>query len=118
MPVWVAETPANRIVTDRLWAAKGAPNAERSVTTFRVNPSEPSDAWAADIVPTVELHHGEYSHDPAVDTLEIYGAVLSRRLRLALEAVGFTHLRQDGEIITASCPPAEQRPLQLTKPCC
>jgi hypothetical protein len=106
MHVWVADTPANRIVAERIWAATAAPSIERGVTTFRINRSEPSDAWAANILPDVELHHGEYSHKPAVDTLEIHGATLSARLRLALGAAGFTHLDDEGMMIVASRPPA------------
>ena len=106
MHVWAADTPANRHTVERLWATVTAPSIERGVTVFRVSPSEPSDAWVADIIPDVELHHGEYSHNPPVDTLEIHGTVLSTRLRMALDAAGFTHHDQTGDLIIASRPPA------------
>ena len=49
MHAWVADTPANRPVAERLWAAmKGPYSIERGVTAFRVNPDETPDAWAAD----------------------------------------------------------------------
>jgi hypothetical protein len=106
MHVWAVDTPANRTTAERLWATMPAPSIESGVTIFRVDPNESPDAWAAATSPDVELHHGEYSHNPPLDTIEIHGAPLSSQLRLALNAAGFTHLGQDGELIIASRPPA------------
>src|SRR4051794_18532037 len=96
MHVWVADTPANRNAAQQIWTHVSAPSIERGATTFRVSPSESTDAWVIDILPAVELHHGEYSHNPPVSTLEIHGAVLSPRLRDALHSIGFTHIATDG----------------------
>ena len=57
MHVWAVDTPPNRSVAERIWAALDTPSIERGVTTFRVDPSESPDIWAAGILPNVELHH-------------------------------------------------------------
>jgi hypothetical protein len=72
------------------------------VTIFRVDASESSDAWAAGILPDVELHHGEYSHHPPVSTLEIHGAALSPGLQSALQALGFADVHAIESFIIAS----------------
>jgi hypothetical protein len=102
MHVWVADTPLNRDAAERIWAATTTPGIERGVTTFSVSPSESLDAWAAEILAAVELHHGEYSHNPPVTTLELHGTALSPRLQETLRAMGFTDLDADGSFIVAS----------------
>jgi len=106
MHAWVADTPINRRAAEKIWARTDALSIGRGVTTFRVTRSEPSDEWAASILPAVELHHGEHAHTPPVSRLEIHGAVLSPRLQDALHSIGFTDLNMDGALIVASLPPA------------
>ena len=103
MHVWVPETPANRKVAEQIWRADVL-SIERGATTFCVRPSASADEWVAGILADVELHHGQYSHNPPVSTLEIYGAELSPRLRDALASIGFTHIETDGACIVASLP--------------
>ena len=38
----------------------------------------------------VDLHHGEYSHDPPLSALEVFGAEVSAEARRALAEYGFT----------------------------
>lgn len=102
MHVWAADTPPNRGVAERIWAAISTPGIERGVTTFRVDASESADACAAGILPAVELHHGEYSHNPPLSTLEIHGTALSPLLQTALQAIGFEDLEANASLIVAS----------------
>src|SRR5690348_14444239 len=78
MPVWVVDTPTNRSATERIWAAATRPT-EGGVTLFRSDLSVPPDERIAAILNDVEVHHGEYSHDPALNGLEIHGAALTAR---------------------------------------
>jgi hypothetical protein len=106
MHVWAADTPINRAAAAQLWAATTSPSIERGVTVFRVNRDQSPDAWVAEILDTVELHHGEHSHDPLMTVLEIHGASLSPRLRSALASAGFTRVVMERGAIVASVPPA------------
>jgi hypothetical protein len=106
MHVWVADTPVNRAVAERLWAERPTYSAEAGVTTFRVDAGAESHVWAASVLGAIQDHHGEYSHDPPVDAVEIHGAVLTGELRAALAAHGFTQVEQTGDALLASIPPA------------
>jgi hypothetical protein len=105
MPVWVIDTPANRSATERIWAAATRPTAEGGVTIFRADLSEPPDERVVAILSDVELHHGEYSHDPPLNALEIHGVALTRTLRAALAEMGFSST-ESGEVVLASAAPA------------
>jgi hypothetical protein len=86
--VWVVDTPPNRVVAERLWAAaSGRHNLDRGVTTFRVNATESPEAWCAGILSAVDLHHGAYAHDPPYSAIEVYGTAPSMTLRAALASV-------------------------------
>ena len=95
MPVWVADTPANRATAERLRAADpDADGVRRGVTTFRVDPASASGEWCAGILGAVHEHHGEFSHDPPYEGVEVYGAHSEPELLEAFAARGFTEVEQ------------------------
>ncbi len=106
MHVWVVDTPANRAVVQRIRSTMLGPSIERGVTVFRANPDQSPDEWAAHVLDMVELHHGEYSHDPAVSIIEIHGAPPTHEIRAALSELGFTIVEESGGVVLASVPPA------------
>jgi hypothetical protein len=85
MPVWVVDTPANRAAADRLRRA----SPDLDLTVFRAAPGYAPEEICADVLGTVELHHGPYSRDPPCGALEVVGAAASPRVREALSAEGF-----------------------------
>lgn len=106
MHVWIVDTPANRAAANRIWAARpSAPSLERGVTIFQSNLDDAPDQRVVAILSTVDLHHGEYSHDPPVNVLEIHGAPLTNSLRSALGDLGFASTAS-GDVVLASIPPA------------
>jgi hypothetical protein len=105
MPVWVIDTPVNRSITERIWVAPPRPTAEGGVTIFEADLSEPPDERVVAILSDVELHHGEYSHDPPLNALEIHGATLTATLRAALADLGFSSA-ESGEVVLAAAAPA------------
>jgi hypothetical protein len=70
MPLWIVDTPINRAAAESHWRQQ----PEDSVTTFKVNPGASPEDWCAGVLGTVIEHHGDYSHDPPVSSLEIIGA--------------------------------------------
>jgi hypothetical protein len=60
---------------------------EDGVTTF--NAGESAEASFLAVLGTVELHHGEYSHDLALSVLQVIGLNLSEVVKDALNEYGF-----------------------------
>ena len=92
-PVWIADTPSNRSAAE-VWRRKpGRPTCEDRVTTFRINTVAAPEQWVADILSTVELHHGGFDNKPpSYGTLEVWGASLSASLRALLTTAGYADL--------------------------
>ena len=64
-------------------------SAERGLTLFGTGNGTPEDEVIS-IFGTVEEHHGEYSHDPPLDEVEVLGAMPTPEMRAELSAYGFT----------------------------
>jgi len=105
MHVWAVDTPPNRAAAERIWAKMAAPIIERGVTIFQAKPGESPDQRVVGILGDVALHHGAYSHDPAVSILEIHGAPLTNILHTALREMGFAS-QTVGDMVLAAASPA------------
>jgi hypothetical protein len=92
MPVWIVDTPPNLAAVDQ-WRPHPAQSEAEGVTTFKVDPKETAEAWCADILYMVDLHHGEYSHDPPYSAIEVIGA-LDERLERRLRGIWTVRLRR------------------------
>ena len=89
MPVWIADTPTNRPAVEHIWASdRSGPGAE-GVTIFKVSSGESPDQSCARILGDVDLHHGQFSHDPPFGAVEVFGALLTPLLERALGKLGF-----------------------------
>jgi hypothetical protein len=88
--VWIWATDANRRAVDtyRRGHSSSGPSLERSVTAFR-GQETPEDSFLG-ILGTVDLHHGEYSHVPPWDGLEVHGVPVTAPVRAALAEYGVT----------------------------
>jgi hypothetical protein len=87
--LWVVNSRENRRTVEELWAAKAAGDVQHEVTIW----SNPLDlaaetSWRS-MLGDIELHHGEYSHDPPVTTLEVIGATPNDAARAALAEYGY-----------------------------
>jgi hypothetical protein len=83
-PAWVADTPVNKPIIERMWAQKWP-----GITSFSVDLRAGSENWLVSILDQVELHHGEYSQLQPYSELYVTGAGLSSDLRKELESCGF-----------------------------
>ena len=82
--VWICATPANERAADSYRRDHPDYSLETGVTTFKVSEGEsPEDSFLR-ILGDVDLHHGEYSHEPAWDSLEVYGVLPTPPIRAAL----------------------------------
>jgi len=94
--IWVVPSPANSPVASQLQRKRVGvrPSTQVSIWSHPFDPQTESD-WCA-VIDDVELHHGEYSHDPPVSTIEIFGAKMSAAAQKAFRLYGFD-LFQDTE---------------------
>jgi hypothetical protein len=88
MHVWVCASPSNKEAAQRIWASATGHDLESGVTTFDVRPTASPEEIVIDLLPTVDEHHGEYSHNPPWSILEIHGAPLTPTLKAALREFG------------------------------
>jgi hypothetical protein len=89
MPVWVADTPENRSVTEELWKQYREAGSATELSIFKVNEDMSLEESCLSILNTIDLHHGEYSSDPPYDMLEVIGIAATPNIRNALSALGF-----------------------------
>lgn len=91
--VWIADTVDNRLAAEGFWATHlpmaTSQHLESGVTTFKVDSAQSPEEWCAAIVGTVDEHHGEFSHDPPVSEVEVYGTPATPSLEAAFAAYGF-----------------------------
>jgi hypothetical protein len=89
--VWAIRTPEYRRAADEERPSSGCHSLERGVTLFGADNSSPEDKVIS-IFGTVQEHHGEYSHDPPLDEVEVLGAEPTPEVRAELNAFGFTDI--------------------------
>ena len=96
--VWLACSEANQAAANAWWAASPSGNhsIENGITIFAVDPNDRPEQSCADILGTIDLHHGEYSHGPSLSALEVYGMPFSEGLRSAFGDYGFTTFQATG----------------------
>ena len=95
MPVWIADSAANRAAAEAVRArhmAAGRPSQD-SVPVFRVDPADSPATWAIDVLGDIHLHHGEHSHDPPYTAIEIVGARPEPDLVAALAEYGLPQIQ-------------------------
>ena len=103
--VWVLGTPTNRRVAERVWReARGVHSLESGITIFKDSVDAAADEIVGRQLPTIDLHHGAYSHSPPWSVLEVYGAPPSPALRAVLGEYGFTDVRATAEGLVATVP--------------
>jgi hypothetical protein len=89
MPVWIVDTPVNRAAAKKAWTQRPGLSHTEGITTFTVDLASSAETRLSGVLADVDLHHGEYSHDPAYSVIEVFGAALTPQIRGALAAYGF-----------------------------
>src|SRR6185295_20295345 len=78
MHVWAIDSAANRQVAEKVWAAGARGTIEVGVTTFgRGSSSIDREADCLNVLESLDLHHGAYSHDSPYSVLEVVGVSVS-----------------------------------------
>jgi hypothetical protein len=88
MHVWVCDTPGNRAAAALIWGDDPNYDLESGVTTFKFAPNASRPEVAAAVLGDVDLHHGEFSHDPPWSVIEVIGCSPTESLVAAFAAFG------------------------------
>ena len=105
--VWIVDTPTNRAVAERIWReAGGVASLERGITTFKADAQSSRADIAAAQLPSIDLHHGEYSHSPPWSVIEIYGTNPTPGLVIRLREFGLTEITHGSGFFMACAPAA------------
>ena len=102
MPVWVCTSTVNREAAEAIWATHTERPVESGVTTFKYDANDSPEQILLGIVATVDLHHGEYSHDPPWTVLEVFGASPTDEVAAALREYGVQRVERTTQGFTAS----------------
>jgi hypothetical protein len=88
--VWARGTKANLRVAQDCWSSNPDHSLERGITTFDSDVSQQPEEALISILPTVDEHHGEHSHDPPWDSIEVFGTTATAKVRATLSEYGVT----------------------------
>jgi len=90
--IWIVDSPTNTPFVQTIWGDKEA-GAETELTVFKVDPNRTPEDWLISELTTIDLHHGEYSHDPAWSVLNVIGVSWSDRIARELADLQFFRCR-------------------------
>jgi hypothetical protein len=88
-PAWVVDSPDNHPVIVSICRECTALDHLTGITSFKYNAEATPEDWLVDILSAVDLHHGEYSHNPPYSILNIIGVVWSEKIQEELHKFGF-----------------------------
>jgi hypothetical protein len=88
--VWAVRSPQNEAATEVIWASEPEYSPDSGVSLFNAGADEEADLLS--IIDVVEEHHGAYSQDPPVGTIEVIGTPPTPAAREVLADLGFRQL--------------------------
>ncbi|MEA2136831.1 MAG: hypothetical protein QOC68_4741 [Solirubrobacteraceae bacterium] len=98
--VWALRVPEyERVAEERRATARGD-DLDSGITLFNGGGLSP-EAELVEIFPTIEEHHGEYSHTPALSEIEVFGAHPTSEVRAELSTCGFDDISPSQRGFTA-----------------
>jgi hypothetical protein len=87
--IWIVDSPANTPIVQTIWKEKES-ETTAELTSFKVDKNGNPEDWLISELTTIDLHHGEYSHDPAWSVLNAIGISWSDRIARELAEFGFS----------------------------
>lgn len=95
-PVWVVASVHNKAACKRLWSAHTTSDHTKkgAITCYDVSDAEDRFANLLNVLPDLELHHGEFSEG---FTLEVIGLKLTDSVISTLRELGFSNFSKTPE---------------------
>jgi hypothetical protein len=72
-------------------------SSERGVTIYHYEPGETPEDTLLSLLVTVDMHHGDFSHDPPWSFMEVYGVKPTPAIKEAFAEYGATIFRDTGD---------------------
>ena len=88
-PAWVVDSPDNHPIVQALRREDEALDQFTGITSFKCNPDDRPEDLLISILSAVNLHHGEYSHDPPYSILDVIGTPWSDAIQAELDQFQF-----------------------------
>jgi hypothetical protein len=95
--IWITPSEANRDAADRLWKLVEFRPDKPLVSMWSAPRDGATEAELMGILEDIELHHGEYSHDPPVTALRVIGLAPGAHVVACLGSFGYTQVEAGGE---------------------
>ena len=89
IPVWTADTPANKPVALRHWKARSDDNHLTGITTLQIVQANTSEENLLDVFYAIDLHHGPESTDNPYMQVEVIGTEITDRIRNLVSKYAF-----------------------------
>ncbi len=96
-PVWIADTEVNRPAYEAVGRERNPESHLVGLSSFKVERAARPEDWLISELAEIELHHGEYSHDPPWSRINVIGAKWTERIQKELARFGFTAHRATRE---------------------
>lgn len=96
-PVWVDDCKSNRPVIQALWQERTPVDLLDGITSFRLDPKGTPEDWPTQQLTSVDIRHGEYSHNPPYLTLNVFGVKRSVAIQEELDRFGFGGLEDTAD---------------------
>lgn len=90
-PVWIVDTAVNRAAYDAIVREIKPASHLEGLSAFKVDSRKTPEDWLIGELETLELHHGECSHDPAWSVINVIGTRWSQRIQTELTGFDFVH---------------------------
>jgi len=87
-PAWVLDSTENYPVILAIWKERTL-NQFSGITSFKFDAGAQPDDWLIAELWTIDIHHGEYSHDPPYSVLNVVGVEWSEKIQDELSKFGF-----------------------------
>lgn len=88
-PVWIADTNINRPAHEAVGRERTATSHLVGLSSFKVDLNDSPEDWLISKMETIDLHHGEMSHDPPWSVINVIGTRWTERIQKELARFGF-----------------------------
>lgn len=93
-PVWIELSPVNEPIIRSFWEENPDQTSLTGITGMNFEPDMTSEERLVSNLDKIDLHHGPYSTSTPYTEIKVIGCPLTRRIRAALEELGFTEFEE------------------------
>jgi len=88
-PVWIVDSEINDLAYNAVGKERKPNSHLEGLSSFKVDKDGSPEDWLISEINTIDLHHGEMSHDPPWSMINVIGVKWSQRIEEELERFGF-----------------------------